>query len=183
MSARVNRDDLRKLRGLVEDLSDRDVKLKDDLSLFEDFFHNFPIPVTMWSITKEKTIISQKGNGFACKDAKNLEEMFSCPQAKQLSLEHHELALQGEKVDYFIKTEKSVYYAKLVPRHDYRGEVCGVAGISWDVTANAVILTCLENIHEITAERRGLHKEVRKLSERALKASRLRKLLSESEDY
>ena len=181
MSNRTNRSRLNRLQALVSDLSDRDEQIKRDVQLFESFFDNFPIPVTMWSITKDKTIVSQRGNGFACKEASTLADMFLCPTIKKVSIENHEKALLGESVDYFVKTEDSVYYAKLVPRHNSLGEIAGVAGIAWDVTPNAIILSCLENIHEMTINRRGCYKEIHKISEKGLGASRLHDLINKAE--
>ena len=51
-----------RIRNLVDNLSDRDVQLKSDSRLFEDFFKNFPIPVTMWSLDIDGNIISKKGS-------------------------------------------------------------------------------------------------------------------------
>jgi len=168
-----------KLKSLVEELSDRDNQLKKDFELFEEFFENFPIPVTMWSITKDKTVISQRGNGFACRKANSLEDMFMCPTVRSMSLERHEKALQGEKIDYFVKTETNVYYAKLVPRQNSNGDLMGVSGIAWDVTSNAVMLACIESIHDTTHGRRGQYKEIHQVADKALSASRLRRLLDE----
>ena len=182
MSDRIIRKGLMRLQKLVDELSDRDEQIRRDIQLFESFFDNFPVPVTIWSITKDKTIISQRGNGFACKEASTLSEMFLCPTVRQLSMEKHEIALSGESVDYFVKSEAGVFYAKLVPRHDMEGQIAGVTGIAWDVTSNAVILSCLENIHEMTDGRRGTYREIHKISERGLSASRLRLLLNEAEE-
>jgi hypothetical protein len=168
-----------RLKLLVSDLGDRDDQLKKDFQLFEDFFHNFPIPVTMWSITKDKTIVSQRGNGFACQKAKNLEELFLCPIIKEMSLDRHEIALKGAKVDYFVKTEEKVYFSKLVPRRDEENNIMGVSGIAWDVTSNAIMLSCMEKIHETTSGRRGDYKVIHKDSEKAIISSRLKQLLDE----
>ena len=182
MSDHAVRKGLTRLQKLVDELSDRDEQIRRDVQLFESFFDNFPIPVTIWAIAKDKTIISQRGNGFACQQATTLSEMFLCPTARKISIEHHEKALSGESVDYFVRSEEGVYYAKLIPRYNMQGEITGVTGISWDVTSNAVILSCLENIHEITGGRRGQYKEIHEISERGLTASRLRLLLDESEE-
>lgn len=168
-----------RLKALVEELSDRDDQLKKDFELFEEFFENFPIPVTMWSITKDKAVISQRGNGFACQKASSLDDMFLCPTVKAMSLERHEQALRGEKIDYFVKTDEKVYFAKLVPRQDDSGNLSGVSGIAWDVTSNAIMLACVEDICDATRGRRGQYKEIHKVADKALAASRLRRLLDE----
>ena len=168
MSMRKSRQSMSRLKALVNELSDRDDQLKKDFELFEEFFENFPIPVTMWSITKDKTIISQRGNGFACQKANNLEDMFLCPVVKEMSLERHEQALRGEKVDYFVKTDEKVYFAKLVPRQDLDGKLTGVSGIAWDVTSNAIMLACIETIHSTTQGRRGEYREIYKVADKGI---------------
>ena len=65
-----------RLRSLVNELSDRDDQLKKDMRLFEEFFETFPIPVTMWSISREKAILSKRGNGFVAHEADCLENLF-----------------------------------------------------------------------------------------------------------
>ena len=145
--------------------------------LFEEFFETFPVPVTMWSISAEKTILSQRGNGFVSHEADCLDNLFPCPQISKVSIEKHIAALSGEPVDYFANSDDRVFYVKLLPRYDDKQKVCGVTGVSWDVTANAVILSCLEDIVAMTKGRRGAYKNINEISSRALNASRLRKLL------
>ena len=168
---------LQRLHNLVDELADRDDQLKRDMQLFNDFFDSFPIPVTVWSITKDKTVISQRGNGFVCPDASSLNDLFECDIIKETSIENHELALAGTSVDYFVQTDHSVHYVKLVPRLNEEEEVSGVSGIAWDVTINAILLSCLEDINTLTKGRRGAYRDVHKISQRGISASRLRDLL------
>ena len=171
-----------KLYELVNKLSDRDAQLKKDMNLFEEFFETFPIPVTMWSISSEKTLLSKRGNGFVCHKASCLDDLFICPDVKALSIEKHQEALQGQKVDYFAKSDKNVYYVKLLPRYDDDKKICGVTGVSWDVTANAVILSCLEDIFECTKNKKSLYGEINSKVKKALDASRLRALMMVGEE-
>ena len=60
-------------------------------------------------------------------------------------------------------------------------QISGVSGIAWDVTINAILLSCLEDINELTIKKRGLYRDINKISERGLSASHLRKLLAEQE--
>ena len=173
---------LSRLRTLVCELSDRDDQLKKDMRLFEKFFETFPIPVTMWSISSEKTILSKRGNGFVSHEASCLDDLFPCPEIKSMSIDKHELALSGETVDYFAKSDNRVFYVKLLPRKDDADKICGVTGVSWDITSNAVILSCLEDISEMTTGRRGDYKKIHEKSEKALDASRLRRILEGAEE-
>ena len=172
---------INRLKTLVNELSDRDTQMRKDHSLFEDFFENFPIPVTVWSITKDHTIVSQKGHDFTCKKASCLDEMFQCPVIKETSLEKHELALKGSKVEYIVSTGDSTYYAKLVPRFNDNHEVVGVTGIAWNVTSNAVMLSCMEEIVETTTGRRGGYKQIHDVARKALSSSRLKILIDSLE--
>ena len=88
----------------------------------------------------------------------------------------------GEKVDYFAKSESSVFYVKLLPRRDENGKICGVSGVSWDITSNAIILSCLEDISEMTLGRRGEYRKIHQKSEKALGSSQLRHLLLLNEE-
>lgn len=171
-----NQSRISKIRLLVDSLSDRDNKLKQDMKMFESFFENFPIPVTMWTISRDLTVMSQRGNGMACEDANTIEDLFSCPIIKDISLEAHEKAFQGEALQYMAHSENELFYVSLVPTV-YDGEVSQVSGIAWNITSNAIMLASLENIEKLTSGKRGLHKEVFKEATRALSASRLRKLM------
>ena len=74
-----SREGLNRLKSLVGELTDRDVKLKQDMQLFEDFFENFPIPVTMWAVAKDGNVISHRGNGIICDESDTLDDLFLCP--------------------------------------------------------------------------------------------------------
>ena len=170
---------INRLKVLVEELSDRDAQMRRDHDLFEGFFENFPLPVTIWSVTKERVVISQRGNDFACKKANCLDEMFECPVIREISLEKHELALVGEKVDYVVNAGGEIYYAKLVPSFDEHDQVAGVTGIAWNVTSNATMLACIEQIIDLTRGRRGGYKQIYELANEALSSSKLKKLIEE----
>jgi len=172
-------ENLQRLHSLVNELGDKDDKLKRDMQLFEEFFDEFPTPVTLWSITRDKTVVSQRGNGFICPKADQLNDLFECSAIKDTSMEKHELALSGQRVNYFIRTEKGTYYVKLIPRLNKVGDVAGVSGISWDMTVNATLLSCLEEINAMTKNKRGAYKEIHEVSGRGIATSRLRKLRCE----
>ena len=172
---------LSRLHVLVNQLGDRDEQLKKDMRLFQKFFETFPIPVTMWSISADGIILSKRGNGFIAHEAESLNDLFPCPDIANTSIEKHELALAGEQIDYFAKSGDCVFYVKLLPRHNDDGSIVGVTGISWDVTSNAIMLSCLEDIVDMTDKRRGDYREIHFKASYALKTSRLRKLLAAQE--
>lgn len=169
---------LSRLRELCEELNDRDSQLKKDIQLFDGFFNNFPIPVTMWSIGKDHTILSKRGNAFTCHEASSLEEIFKCPMIREQSITKHESALQGNTVSYFVEDSGNVYWTRLVPRKNDKEEVIGVIGLAWDVTTNAIMLASLENILSI-AEGSGSLDEIKAEAQRGFSCSRLRKMFDE----
>ena len=153
------RKSLNRLKELCDQLSDRDEQLKKDLQLFEGFFSTFPLPVTMWSIGKDHRVLSVRGEGYTCSKATTLEDMFECPQLRDQTIEKHEQALVGNVVSFFVEAEDRVYWTKLVPRKNESDEIVGVVGISWDVTTNAIMIHCLEEII-VMLENDVPHKEI-----------------------
>jgi len=170
-----------RLKQLVNELGDRDDKLRNDFQLFEAFFENFPIPVTMWMLSKDKNIISQRGNGFMVQEATTLDDMFLCPLVKEQCLEHHISALKGKKAEYFINTNDCHYYVKLVPNFGDSGGVVSVAGIAWDITSNMKMLECLDNILVLSNNRDKKHKEISEIAKGGLEVSKLKKMLTKIE--
>ncbi len=177
-----HRQRLTKLRELVDSLHDRDEQLKRDLKMFENFIESFPVPVTMWSINKEHVVLSKRGTAFACNTTgiKTLEDIFECPNMKKDSVEKHEQALLGATQSYFMQDNQHIYYTRLVPRPDEKGNILGVVGIAWDVSSNAIMISKLEDIVEAVKSGGDLE-VIQKAAEDALSVSRLRKLLSDEE--
>tara|TARA_Y100000310_G_C20409669_1_gene681320 strand:- start:127 stop:669 length:543 start_codon:yes stop_codon:yes gene_type:complete len=166
-----------RLRQLVNELGDRDDKLKNDFQLFEAFFENFPIPVTMWMLSKDKHVISQRGNGFMVQEAITLEDMFICPVVKERCLEYHEIALRGNKAEYFIDTDNTQYYVKLVPNFGDDDDVISITGIAWDITTNMKMLECLDKILHLSED----NDEISEIARDGLEVSRLKKMLTKIE--
>lgn len=171
---------LTRLRELCDQLSDRDDQLKRDLQLFEGFFSTFPIPVTMWSIGKDHRVLSVRGEGYTCSKASTLEEMFECDHLRNQSVDKHELALSGEVVTFFVESNDCVYWTKLIPRENEKGESIGVIGMAWDVTTNAIMIHCLEEIISML-ESNEKSEEILPIAKRGLSASRLKKMLEDKE--
>jgi hypothetical protein len=178
--SKSDRKRLKRLRELTDQLSDRDEQLKRDLQLFEGFFSNFPLPVTMWSIGKDHSVLSIRGEGFFCTKAVTLEEMFECSILRDHTVEKHEQALMGEAVSFFMESKDRVYWTKLVPRFDDSGVVVGTVGLSWDVTSNAIMIHCLEEIESMLVDKKA-HADILPLVKKSLSASRLKKMLEERE--
>ena len=69
-----------------------------------------------------------------------------------------------------------------MPRKNESDEIVGVVGISWDVTTNAIMIHCLEEII-VMLENDVPHKEIMPTAKRGLSASRLRKMLEDKEAF
>ena len=173
-------ENIEKLKSLCEQLNTRDDQIKRDLKMFEGFFANFPIPVTMWSIGKNHAVLAKWGNAFTCNEPKNLEEMFECSLLRDESVKKHEEALSGNQVTYFIEHENKIFWCKLVPREDITQATVGVLGMAWDVTSNAIMVHCLEKTLELLETDCDVGMIKSEIS-KALNASRLKKMLDERE--
>ena len=167
---------LSEIRTLVENLSDRDIKIKRDIRLFEEFFTNFPIPVSIWSVTKEGTVISQRGNGLICHDAKCIDSLFSEFKDRDKYVNVHKKALEGEPFQGMTFCDDKTFYVSVAPRRDEKGKVSGLIGLAWDVTPNQVILSSLEKITQMSDEDKL--NDAKKEAQKAIEASRLHKLLN-----
>lgn len=179
MSSSVKKSHLSELRHLVEKLSDRDIKVKRDIRLFEEFFSNFPVPVSIWSVTKEGTVVSQRGNGLICSNAECINTLFSDFDDRDSYVNAHKKALEGESFQGLTCHGERTFFVSLAPRRDENTEVSGVMGLAWDVTPNRTILSSLESIVEL-ADKKDLD-SIKQEAQQAIDASRLHKLLKKSE--
>ena len=53
---------LLKLKSLVDDLTDRDLRLKEETKLLDYVFSDFPIPILVWSVDLGGEIKALRGN-------------------------------------------------------------------------------------------------------------------------
>jgi hypothetical protein len=180
---RTRRDRLTILKDLVENLTDRDVKLKRDMNLFEGFFKNFPIPVTIWAISSDGTVMSQRGNGLISENASSLENLFFDSDVKKICIDAHREALKGEPVQKVVNNCDKIYYVSIVPRKNEQGEISGVLGLSWDITSNHIMLENLNDIKNISSEKtEGCYMMIRNLAETSINVSRLNTLVHSCKD-
>lgn len=138
------------LRRLVQSLPDRDLQQKRDAKLFEEFFENFPIPVTMWSLDEEGKLLSKRGNTVIKDDCSSCEDMFIEAYSDDFK-ERHEEAFKGEVVSFFSFLKENTYFTKIIPWKN-GDKVTGLTGISWDISSNYEILGSLKKIVSICGE-------------------------------
>ena len=169
-----------KLKCLVDELSDRDRQLKADASMFEDFFKNFPIPVTMWSLDSSGNVLSKRGNTVIKDECTSLENMFLKDYSQDF-MDAHRKALAGEPTSFFSVLPDNTYYTRLVPRKK-SGSVTGITGISWNITSNYKIIETLQQIVDFSKNSdHDVCKRIQALAETALNASRIKKLLEKDD--
>jgi len=167
------KESLLKLRSLVDSLEDRDKALKQDHNLFEKFFENFPIPVSMWSVNAEGKVLSCKGNGFLNEIAKTEDDLFVCDQiGEKIESAKSE---QKDVKEMFIETEAATYFAKILTRRDGE-DIIGTIGMAWDVSSNITLLGSLIRVRDI-ANNGGSVEEMKKWAENGIAASKMRVLI------
>jgi len=169
---------LERLKCLVDELSDRDRQLKSDSSMFVDFFQNFPIPVTMWSLDKDGNILAKRGNAVVKEaGATCLGNMFLSDYSDEFK-EAHKKAYKGKNVEFFSELPDKVYYTRLVPRKA-DGEIIGLTGISWDITSNFKILESLKKIVDMCEKDSDNRDKIKKIAQDSINVSRIKNLLGD----
>jgi hypothetical protein len=183
------KENLFKLRELVEELSDRDNKIKSDLHMFESVFDNFPIPVYFWTVNPDGKLYSKKISGdeksweIINREAECVKDMFACPNVQRDIDIRWDAAISGESQNFISNTGECYLFTRMMPLIGKNKTIEGITGLSWDISSNFKIMNNLKEIHDITGlSPRIQHKDkVRKLAEEALDASRLRKIVKQQE--
>lgn len=169
---------LSELRSLVDNLADRDVKIKTDFRLFEDFFEHFPVPVSMWSASLTGGITSIKDKGFFCKDAKTVDRLFDCPEMCKTVHSDHLEACQGKNTQRLVEKNKKMFFVSIVSRKDEKDNVVGASGIAWDVTSNMTILNILKEVKERLEIKSITSDEIIEMLDKGISNSRLNKIIT-----
>ena len=167
----MRRDSLLKLRQIVDDLGDRDEQLKRDISAFNDFFEHFPVPVTVWSTSRNGDVLTCKGRAIPCIDSTCIERMFECNHLTKHILKAHEEAQGGKTVSFMIESGDPIFYVHIVPKLDALDNVAGVMGLAWDITSNVAMLGHTSN--SLTLFSSGNNSGGMELLKEAITSSRL----------
>jgi hypothetical protein len=166
------KDSLVKLKLMVNGLEQRDDALRQDHHLFEKFFENFPLPVSLWSVNKEGKVLSCKGNGFLNPSAKIESELFLCEKVKCQILETEDTS---DIREFFIESGDNTYYSKVMTRR-HENNIIGTIGMAWDISSNLTMLGSLIKIQEIVAKDFN-KKEITEWVNNGLAASKIRILI------
>ena len=176
----MGKERLFKLRNIVEELSDRDIKAKTDLALFELMFKDFPVPVIFWSADLKGKFFSKKlsrGGEWDLIDdeAEDLGTFYKCPVLQKDIDRKWKKVLDGEPVGFMSVSEKTYVWCTMSPKMS-GDDVIGVTGLCWDVTSNHEMLQCLSDVKKLTENKSELS-EINKIATHGLNKSRLKKLL------
>lgn len=175
-----------KLKHLVEELTDRDQKIKEDLLFFESIFESFPVPVAFWSVDLAGKLFSKKlssGTGWDVidKDADCLSKFYKCPLLQDDMDKHWEKVADGEPSSFMsVSTggpSGDIYvWNRLIPTMADE-KVVGVTGLCWDVSTNYIMLESLKKIAK-SAKGKPELKEIYDNAVIGIERSRLNKLIN-----
>lgn len=178
MDRSVSKSHLAAIKKLVDDLSDRDLKIKRDIRLFEEFFNNFPVGVSIWTLSSEGAVVSQRGNGLICEGAKCIDTLFHQFEEKNVCIDAHKKALTGTPFQRVMAINEKSYFVSVAPRRDEEGNVSGVIGLAWDVSSNHEMLSGLQEIIDLADKplKENSLTDIKNIAKKALEKSVLYKL-------
>lgn len=177
-----------KLRTLVDELTNRDEKIKEDLSLFESVFESFPVPVAFWSVSPGGEVYSKKlsaGKNWNLidKDCKEITGFYKCGDLQRALDFHWDRVGKGQPVSFMSMggENQSVHvWHRLIPRI-VEGELIGIIGLSWDVSTNHAMLVSLKEIESLSRDNTDTSK-INDFAVKGIASSRLNKLMEDKED-
>tara|TARA_Y100000592_G_C5344000_1_gene255616 strand:- start:62 stop:607 length:546 start_codon:yes stop_codon:yes gene_type:complete len=169
-----------RLKNLVEELSNRDQKIKEDLNLFEEVFDTFPVPVVFWSVNLKGEFFSKK---LSCGDAwtvlnhdcLNVSNFYKCPEMQGQFDKHFANVSSGNPSSFLTSSNDIYIWHRIIPRKT-GDDVTSILGLSWDVTSNHYMLSTLKKIQNVSKDKPELS-EIKDLADSGVASSRLNKLL------
>ena len=169
-----------RLKNLVEELSNRDQKLKEDLNLFEQVFDTFPVPVVFWSVNLEGDFFTKKlscGDSWKVlnTDCLNVSNFYKCKEMQEQFDKQFLVAANGDSCSFLTNSDDIYIWHRVIPRMD-NNTVTSIIGLSWDVTSNHNMLSILKKIQSVSADNPEFS-EINKLANDGISSSRLNKLL------
>tara|TARA_B100000941_G_C28466874_1_gene534088 strand:+ start:834 stop:1379 length:546 start_codon:yes stop_codon:yes gene_type:complete len=169
-----------RLKNLVEELSNRDQKIKEDLNLFEEVFDAFPVPVVFWSVNLEGDFFTKKlscGDAWTAlnHDCENISDFYRCSTMQEQFNGHFSKMSEGIASSFLTSSGDTYIWHRVVPRKD-RGGINSILGLSWDVTSNHYMLSTLKKIQNVSKDKPELS-EIKLLADEGVSSSRLNKLL------
>jgi hypothetical protein len=141
----MSRERLAVLRKMAQELDDRDSELTRDMSLLESAFHNFPIPVAIWStnemgLCESRRVTDAPSPGWSIDtsvddDSDHVTSLYRCQSLKEQLGQKILEALGGRAQSFVCQGDNACIWTHIQPRKTARG-VEGVTGISMDITSS-----------------------------------------------
>lgn len=170
---------LLKLKSLVDDLTDRDLRLKEETKLLDYVFSDFPIPILVWSVDLDGEIKALRGNSILNPDAECEDELFDDRKARKALEECKKDSNnmdQGSSYRLF-DTEGKVYYMSVTRRFAQSGKEIGYIGMAWDITSNALMLRNMQDILIEAVDGDCSKEKISELASEAVRNSKLMRLI------
>ncbi len=149
-------DNLQKLRVLTEQLTVRDSRRLQELTLYQSFFESIPVRTFVWSVDEKLEINVKNKKSLKGECSKtvlpngSLKDAFSCPKMNELNIQMHREALSGNKKTYLSYEGDITFLTTLLPVLEEKKTI--VYGCSWDVTNLVKISEAVDQIAGADAE-------------------------------
>jgi len=109
------------------------------------------LPVLLWSSDLDLRVTSRRGGGLALLDPPpapdeglRVGDAIEDPAEVARVIEAHEAALRGTPTTYEISVRGRTFSARVEPMRDPVGQICGVAGVAFDITDSRRAETALQ---------------------------------------
>lgn len=138
----MSRERLAVLRKMAQELEERDSGIERDMSLFESAFHNFPIPVAIWSTdrkglceSRRVTDVPSPGWSIDTSNGDHVSSLYRCQNLRDQLETKIRAALGGDAQSFVCQGDDACIWTHIQPRETAEG-VVGVMGISMDITSS-----------------------------------------------
>jgi hypothetical protein len=141
----MSRERLAVLRKMAQELEDRDSELTRDMSLLESAFHNFPIPVAIWStnergLCESRRVTDAPSPGWSIDmsvddRSDHVTSLYKCQSLREQLSQKILEALEGRTQSFVCQGDNACIWTHIQPRKTDQG-VVGVTGISMDITSS-----------------------------------------------
>lgn len=170
---------LLKLKSLVDDLTDRDLRLKEETKLLDYVFSDFPIPILVWSVDLDGEIKALRGNSILNPSAECEDQLFKDKKARK-ALEECKKDSKNPDLDNSYRlfdTGGKVYYMSVTRRFAQSGKEIGYIGMAWDISSNALMLKNMQAILIEAVDGDCSKEKITELASEAVKNSKLMRLI------
>lgn len=141
----MGKKNIRKLKFLVEELSDRDARLKLDYESYNKFFEHIPCNMIIWEARSRDsiTVVNRAKAG-----QKESHDIMNCPAIMGSLGKRWSSVTSGNITEFVCYSSGRLVWNKVVPIMD-DGKLYRVIGITWDLSGTSKFIEsiCLEKEH------------------------------------